>query len=208
MCATTDDLPDELLAAICVNRKWDERRARGADWPPSISRRLSVVSLTARHWGELYIDMDWDAVTLANATQQILTRSENLSSKFVDRQSHRPAICLIRAKSLRSMLRSGPRGDLEHRRWCLIYSCEEPCGCDFLQLPGSPPLQRVMAIQKLIGVALEIYYDQACFLSQRFVSSEVYLRLASERELDPTTADHTRLVDGEAPVFPARAVPA
>jgi F-box-like len=101
MHATIDDLPDELLAAIFEEREYAERGDRD-EVPPrpgwetpldtsylrrptrdklnvaAVSRRwFAVASSTPRLWNELYVDINWDAATLANTLQQILTRSKD-----------------------------------------------------------------------------------------------------------------------------------
>ena len=102
MYRAINDLPDELLAAIFEELERAERGARDMipprpEWeqPRGISylrlptrnkfnvtsvshRWFSIASSTPRLWDELYIDIDWDAVTLANALQQTLNRSKNL----------------------------------------------------------------------------------------------------------------------------------
>jgi F-box-like len=101
MRAAIDDLSDELLAAIFEELEYAERGDRDEvppqpvweapldtsylRWPTcdkfnvaAVSRRwFAVATSTPRLWNELYVDIDWDAATLANTLQQILTRSKN-----------------------------------------------------------------------------------------------------------------------------------
>jgi hypothetical protein len=103
MHATIVDIPDELLATIFKARKYAERStgtrplldgnrtdlwahliydgllAINSTSPPLVAVGYSVASSTPELRNELYVDIEWETVTLTNALQQTTSRSKVLS---------------------------------------------------------------------------------------------------------------------------------